>query len=149
MNADSRKNLLRVASPSNATMQQPHPNDATGYATATQQPITEPQSLLDLARNKLRNNHATITQKGAQQAPLKQGEDVARVEKLCAMNREKELTRLVRLVSDHEGFTETEHKEALEGALADPVNALTCFSSLARRIESLKSCNSVENGTTS
>ena len=88
--------------------------------------------------------HAILSQKDAQQAPQKQGEDVARVEELCAMNREKELTRLVRLVSDHEGFTETEHKEALEVALADPVNALTCFSPLARRIESLKQSNGGE-----
>lgn len=68
---------------------------------------------------------------------------------LCALHQEDELTHLVRLVSDHEGFTETEHKEALEGALADPANAIICFSSLVRRIESIKPCNSVENGTTS
>lgn len=34
--------------------------------------------MLDIARNKLRNNHATTTKKGMQQATLKNREDVAR-----------------------------------------------------------------------
>jgi hypothetical protein len=52
-------------------MQQPPQNDATGNATTTQQPPVKPASLLDLARNKLRNNHATSSPKTTQQAHQK------------------------------------------------------------------------------
>jgi len=40
-------------------------------------------------------------------------------------------------VSKHYGFTEEEHTEALEVALGDQVNALTCFSALARQADLL------------
>ena len=62
---------------------------------------------------------------------LKQGKS----EILCILHREEELRRLVRLVSDHHGFSQEEHEEALTHALHDPVNALTCFTSLARQAE--------------
>ncbi|MBA2660083.1 MAG: hypothetical protein H0U72_11285 [Nitrosospira sp.] len=109
MNTSIKKSLLRGSFTSNATAQQPHLNYATSNATTTQQPTAKPSSLLDLARNTLRNNHATSSEKDAQQAHSKQGMDVAR----------SELTRLVRFCAEIEGFTEEEHKDALEVALAD------------------------------
>ncbi len=54
---------------------------------------------------------------------------------LCALHQEEELTRLVRLVSDHHSFSQEEHEEALTHALSDPISALTCFASLARQAE--------------
>lgn len=71
MKSSEKGSLLHVAFPSNATMQQPPQNDATSNATTTQQPNVNPASLLDLARNRLRNNHATSSQKTMQQAPQK------------------------------------------------------------------------------
>jgi len=59
----------------------------------------------------------------------------SKVEILCALHREKELKRLVRLVSNHHGFSQEEHEEALTHALSDPINALTCFTSLAHKAE--------------
>ncbi len=46
---------------------------------------------------------------------------------------ESELKRLVWLVSDHHSFSQEDYEEALIHALRDPVNALTCFPSLARQ----------------
>ncbi len=59
----------------------------------------------------------------------------SKVEILCALHRENELKRLVRLVSDHNSFSQEDYEEALTHALSDPVNALTCFTSLARQAE--------------
>jgi hypothetical protein len=49
----------------------------------------------------------------------------------------EELKRLVILVSDHHGFSQEDYEEALNHALSDPVNALTCFTSLARKADLL------------
>lgn len=133
----SMKDLLRVAFTSNATAQQPPVNSATSYATTAQQGQENSLSLIDLARNKLRNKHATTSQKDAQQAPLKKGVEVAQVERLCAVNKEKKLRHLVKLVSDYHNFSKEDYEEALETALADPVCALTCFTALARRAKLL------------
>lgn len=46
----------------------------------------------------------------------------------------EELTRLVRLCGTHYGFTPDEHADALAIALADPVDALTCFRGMAGRL---------------
>ena len=54
---------------------------------------------------------------------------------LCALHREEELKRLVLLVSTHHGFSQEDYKEALEVALGDPINALTCFAALAHKAE--------------
>src|SRR5690348_12710942 len=124
MNAASEASLLHVAFPSKATMQQPPINDATSYATTSQQPPRKPASLLDLARNKLRNNHATSSEKTVQQAHQKQGVDVAR----------SELTKLVRFCGEAYGFTEEEHAEALASALADFDSAMICFRAIEREI---------------
>lgn len=48
---------------------------------------------------------------------------------------EAELTRLVRLCGDRYHFTESEHAEALQVALADAGAALTCFRAIAREIQ--------------
>ena len=45
-----------------------------------------------------------------------------------------ELIRLVRLCGDRYHFTEAEHAEALQVALADPVAALTTFRAIAREV---------------
>lgn len=68
---------------------------------------------------------------------LKQTIKQSKTEILCALHQEKELRRLVRLVSDYHNFTEDSYEEALENTLADPVNALTCFTSLARQADLL------------
>src|SRR5688500_37281 len=120
MNAPLNRSLLHVASPRECNTQQPPQYHATSYATTTQQPLAKPVSLLDLARNKLCNNHATSSKKDAQQAHQKQGVDVARLE----------LINLVRFIADFHGFTEEEHDEALAIALADFDNALVCFRAL-------------------
>ena len=108
MNTSSEQSLLRVAFTSNATAQHPPINSATSNATTTQLDTHKPASLLDLARNKLRNNHATSSKKTAQQAPQNKGVDVAR----------SELTRLVRFCGEAYAFTEEEHALALERALS-------------------------------
>lgn len=69
--------LLRIAFPSNATAQQPPIKRATGGATGAQQPPAKPASLLDIARNKLRNMHATSAENTVQQAPQITSEAVA------------------------------------------------------------------------
>ncbi len=53
----------------------------------------------------------------------------------CSLHREAELKRLVRLVSDYHGFSQVDYEEALDHALSDPVNALTCFTTLALKAE--------------
>ena len=120
MNITSEPSLLHVASPRECNTQQATQYRATSYATSTQQPPLKPASLLDLARNKLCNNHATSSQKDAQQAHQKKGVDVARLE----------LINLVRFIADFHGFTEEDHDEALAIALADFDNALVCFRAL-------------------
>jgi hypothetical protein len=124
MNTQLKASLLHVAFPSKAAMQQPPINNATSYATTTQHPSPQPASLLDLARNKLRNNHATSSQKNTQQAHPKEGVDVAR----------SELVRLVRFCGEAYDFTEEEHTEALARALADQGSALTCFRAIQAEI---------------
>jgi len=133
MNTATKRSLLHVAFTSNATAQQPLLNDATGCATPTQQPINKSLSLLDLARKKLRNNHVTTSQKSMQQAPEKQKKDVAYPENLSISYQKAELNRLIRLVGNYHGFSQEDYEEALEVALGDPVNALTCFASLAHK----------------
>lgn len=54
---------------------------------------------------------------------------------LVALESESaELTRLGRLHGERYGFTETEHAEARAAALADPVDALTCFRAMAAEV---------------
>jgi hypothetical protein len=62
---------------------------------------------------------------------LKQTIRESKTDILCALHREDELKRLVRLVSNHHGFTRADYDEALEIALGNQVNALTCFAALA------------------
>jgi hypothetical protein len=45
-----------------------------------------------------------------------------------------ELTDLVRACGEHYQFSEAEHVEALECALADPAAALVCFRTVVREI---------------
>ena len=55
---------------------------------------------------------------------------------MAGLNSERaELTRLVRQCGDAYAFTEQEHAEALAAALTDPVDALTCFSSMAATVQ--------------
>ena len=55
----------------------------------------------------------------------------SKAEVLCVLHREEELKQLVRLVSVHNDFSKEDYEEALSDALADPINALTCFAGLA------------------
>ena len=66
---------------------------------------------------------------------LKQTIRQSKVEILCTLHREEELKRLVRLVSDHHGFSQEDYEEALTHALHDPISALTCFTALAYKAE--------------
>jgi len=52
---------------------------------------------------------------------------------LCALHREEKLKHLVQLVSAQNGFSQEDYEEALNRALADAVNALTCFAALAHQ----------------
>lgn len=128
MKTSNESSLLHRSFLSNATMQQAPLNDATSYATTTQQATSKPASLLDLARNKLCNKHATSSKKPMQQAHEKQGVDVAR----------SELTRLVRFCAEMNGFTDEEHAEALANALADFDSAMICFKAIEKGILSNK-----------
>jgi len=56
-----------------------------------------------------------------------------KVEILCALHREEELTRLVNLVSNYYGFAKERHAEVLLVALSDQANAITSFTALAHR----------------
>ena len=64
---------------------------------------------------------------------IKQNIKKSKAEILCALHRETELIRIISLVAEYNNFDKEDYKEAVEHALADPINALTCFSSLARR----------------
>ncbi len=66
---------------------------------------------------------------------LKQTIRQSKVEILCALHQEEELTRLVRLVSDHHGFSQEDYEEALKFALGDQVSALICYTELANKAE--------------
>ena len=59
------------------------------------------------------------------------------IETRCSLQSEAELKRLVLLVSNYHGFSQEDYEEALIHALSDPVNALTCFTSLARKADLL------------
>jgi hypothetical protein len=52
---------------------------------------------------------------------------------LCALHLVEELKHLVQVVSTQNGFSQEDYEETLNGALADPVNALTCFATLAHQ----------------
>jgi hypothetical protein len=52
------------------------------------------------------------------------------------LETEQLLARLVRRCGEHYKFTVQEHAEALQAALADPINALTCFRSIDRELSS-------------
>ncbi|SEP38741.1 hypothetical protein [Nitrosovibrio sp. Nv6] len=82
MNVAPEQSLLHVAFPSNATAQQPPVNSATGSATATQRDATKAALLLNLARNKLCNTHATQVGKGTQLGTHHKGDVVAHPELL-------------------------------------------------------------------
>lgn len=59
-------------------------------------------------------------------------------EALCSLHQEEELRQLVRLVSEHHCFSQEDYEEALSHALRDPVNALTCFASMAHKLTELR-----------
>lgn len=124
MNESKNQRVLHCSFTSKTTMQHPPLNDATPSATSTQHPPQKHTSLLDLARNKLRNKHATPSKKPMQQAHEKQGVDVAR----------SELTRLVRFCADMNGYTDEEYSEALTNALADFDSAMICFREIEKGI---------------
>jgi hypothetical protein len=71
MKMASKKSMLHVSFPSNETVQQAPLNRATGCATPNHNSSENTLSVLDLARNKLRNKHATSSQKDVQQTPEK------------------------------------------------------------------------------
>lgn len=110
------KSLLHVAFTSNATAQQPNLNSAMGNATGSQQAPVKAASLLDIARNKLRNKHATSTGKGTQQA-------------------EAVLRGLVLEVMALVGEPPADWQSYVDAALADPVDAMTCYTALKSELQ--------------
>ena len=66
----SEKSLLRGQFTRQRNSATSSPIGAIDCATSSQHPPIEPPSLLDLARNKLRNNHATSSENTTQQAPM-------------------------------------------------------------------------------
>jgi len=71
------------------------------------------------------------------QSTLEHQPDRLMHESRCSLHREAELKRLVRLVGDYHGFSQENYEEALTYALRDPISALTCFTSLARKADLL------------
>jgi len=59
------------------------------------------------------------------------------IETRCSLQSEAELKRLVLLVSNYHGFSQEDYEEALTHALHDPISALICFTSLARKADFL------------
>ena len=51
----------------------------------------------------------------------------------CTLSQKVELSQLVSLVADFHQFSNEDRQEALEVALTDPINAITCFTSLAKK----------------
>jgi Spy/CpxP family protein refolding chaperone len=102
----TKMSLLHESFASGATAQQAPQNIAIDNATGTQQAPAKPASLLDIARNKLRNKHATSSENGTQQAHT-------------------ELRKLVAEV--YSADTNADQAEALAAALADPDDALICY----------------------
>jgi len=54
-----------------------------------------------------------------------------KIEILCALHREEELTRLINLVCNYHGFDKERHMEVLMAALSDQANAISSFAALA------------------
>jgi len=97
-----------------------------------------------MSRHKRLLRVATPSTRNMQQNPLQVCMTVAQhthstqqavidVETRCSLHREAELRRLVRLVSNHHGFSQEDYEEAMINALRDQVDALTCFASLAHK----------------
>lgn len=121
-------------------------NNATNQSTtATTQATTHATTPMESSNNGVigATPHATTLQQAlknratsTQQIPQKQVSDVASltsIESRCALHQEDELRRLVLLVSRHNGFSKEDYEEALTHALCNPVDAMTCFASLANK----------------
>ncbi len=91
---------------------------------ATPSTCNTQQNQMQVCRTVAQHTHST------QQAAID-------VETRCSLHREAELKRLVRLVGDYHCFSQENYEEALTYALRDPISALTCFTSLARKADSL------------
>jgi len=60
-----------------------------------------------------------------------------KVEILCSLHREEELTRLVNLVCNYHSFTKERHREVIMAALSDQANAIIIFAALVPRADLL------------
>lgn len=93
--------------------------------------------LSDLRKNgfsiKTENSRLFIAPANNLTNEIKQNIKKSKAEILCALHRETELIRLISLVAEYNNFDRENYEEAVKHAIADPINALTCFSSLARR----------------
>ena len=81
-----------------------------------------------LERNNERNNRAT-DHENPRNTGVQQGAGL-----FATVTKTQELTSLVRACGIAYAFTEDEHKEALQIALADPDHALTCFRAIAAEL---------------
>jgi hypothetical protein len=56
----------------------------------------------------------------------------------CTLSQKVKLSQLVSLVADFHQFSNEDRQETLDVALTDPINAITCFTSLAKKSGLLK-----------
>jgi hypothetical protein len=112
---------LHVASPRACNTQQQAPDSATAPAATVQRNVSKSASLLELARNRLRNSHATQAAKPVQHQGLKHGSSVASV---------AELGHLIATAAVRYECPEDERRLMNETAARDPATALECFTSI-------------------
>jgi hypothetical protein len=97
-------------------------------------------SLADLIRKRDTLNLATAipaisaTHHGQAAAAVAGIATVAVANQANTKTNDAELIHLVRLCGERYAFTEAEHAEALAAALADPLQALTCFRAMAAAV---------------
>jgi len=91
---------------------------------ATPSTCNTQQNLLQVCQSVAQHEHST------QQVSIG-------AETRCSLHRGEELKRLVLLVSNYHGFSQEDYEEALTHALRNPISALTCFTSLARKADLL------------
>lgn len=118
MKPATKTSLLHCAFTSKTTMQQAPANDATSYATTTQHAPQKPASLLDLARNKLRNNHATSSKKVVQQAHSKEEVVVAHENEEIDKPQDPRRAKILSLLESNASL---KYAALVDDATTDPV----------------------------
>jgi hypothetical protein len=79
------------------------------------------------------NAHLLIAPAQSLTNSIKQAIRENKTEILCILHREDELKRLILLVCEYHNFSQEHYTDALKCAKDDQVNALICFTTLARK----------------